>query len=84
LIVIVPDPPRNVKIIEMGMTYIKLQWDIPWIFNGALKMFVINIDEISNVDRNKCCAYSDPIEIPFNEEVPSYNYTVINLIFITF
>ncbi|XP_050064102.1 uncharacterized protein LOC114127525 [Aphis gossypii] len=74
-----PDPPRNVKIIEMGMTYIKLQWDIPWIFNGALKMFAINIDEISNVDRNKCCAYSDPIQIPFNEEVPSYNYTLTGL-----
>jgi hypothetical protein len=78
---VAPDPPRNVKIIDIGITYIILQWDIPWIFNGTLKMFTINTEETSNVYIGKCCVYIEPIEVTFDEEVPSYNYTVINSVF---
>lgn len=74
-----PDPPSNVQIIDIGKTTITLQWDIPWIFNGVLKMFVINIEEISKVDISQCCVNIQPIEIPFEEEVPSYNYTLTGL-----
>ncbi|XP_060847647.1 uncharacterized protein LOC132927184 [Rhopalosiphum padi] len=74
-----PDPPRNVKIIDIGITYIRLQWDIPWIFNGTLKMFTINTEETANVYIGKCCVYIEPIEVSFDEEVPSYNYTLTGL-----
>ncbi|KAL5238474.1 hypothetical protein ACI65C_005884 [Semiaphis heraclei] len=74
-----PDPPRNTKIIDVGRTSISVQWDIPWIFNGALEMFVINIEETSNVDMSQCCVNIKATEIPFDEEVPSYNYTLTGL-----
>jgi len=53
-----------------------LKWDIPWIFNGALDMYIINVEEMSDMN-----LYSSmrAIEIAIYEEVPSYNYTVINL-----
>jgi len=70
-----------VKVIDIGKTYITLQWDIPWVFNSVLKMFVINIEEISQVDMSQCCVNIKPTEIPFDEELPSYNYTVINSLF---
>lgn len=55
-----------------------IQWDIPWIFNGVLKTFIINIEEIASVDMSKCCVSARSIEIEINEELPSYNYTVIS------
>ncbi|CAI6356794.1 unnamed protein product [Macrosiphum euphorbiae] len=75
----IPDPPSNVKIIDIGKTYFTLQWDIPWVFNSVLKMFVINIEEISKVDMSQCCVNIMPTEIAFDEELPSYNYTLTGL-----
>lgn len=71
-----PESPSNIKITETGKNYLTLQWDIPWMFNGALNGFVINVEEISATDMSKCCSSIVPIEIPFEEEMPSYNYTV--------
>lgn len=65
---------------EINNTNFTLQWDIPWIFNGALKMFSINAEEISALDMNTCCDSITPIEIPFDEELPTYNFTVMHLI----
>ncbi|XP_025196649.1 uncharacterized protein LOC112595599 [Melanaphis sacchari] len=73
-----PDPPSNVRVIGIGKTFINLQWDIPWTFNGTLEMFIINIEEIASLDKT-CCVYLAPIEVPFDEEVPSYNYTLKEL-----
>jgi hypothetical protein len=74
---LVPDSPNNLKITDIGNTFISLQWDIPWIFNGILKMFVINVEEISYANIN---LYSgvQTTEYPISEEVPSFNYTVIH------
>ncbi|KAL4084644.1 hypothetical protein QTP88_027571 [Uroleucon formosanum] len=73
-----PDSPNNLKIIDIGNTFMTLQWDIPWIFNGLLKMYIINVEEISYEDIN---LYSGirTTELPINEELPSYNYTVKDL-----
>ncbi|XP_060850877.1 uncharacterized protein LOC132929506 isoform X2 [Rhopalosiphum padi] len=73
-----PDSPNNLKITDIGNTFISLQWDIPWIFNGILKMFVINVEEISYANIN---LYSgvQTTEYPISEEVPSFNYTLDNL-----
>lgn len=78
--VTVPDPPMNLKTTEISSTSVILQWDIPWIFNGVIKMFNINIEEISSLDMNTCCVSITPIEIPINEELPTYNYTVKKII----
>jgi len=67
----------NLKSTEIGNTTIALQWDVPWIFNGVLKMFIINVEEISSNDMNTCCVNIPPTEIPVNEELPTYNYTVM-------
>lgn len=74
---LVPDSPNNLKIIDIGNTFITLQWDIPWIFNGILKMYIVNVEEISYKDMN---LYSGirTTELPIYEELPSYNYTVIH------
>jgi len=48
-------------------------WDIPWIFNGILDMYIINFEEMSDTNSS-----IRAIEITIYEEVPSYNYTVIN------
>lgn len=76
----VPDSPTNIKTTEIGHTTITVQWDIPWILNGVLKTFIINVEEISSLDVNSCCASIAPIEIPIEEELPTYNYTVIILL----
>jgi len=67
----------NLKTTEISSTTIALQWDVPWIFNGVLKMFIINVEEISSNDMDTCCVGITPIEIPVNEELPTYNHTVI-------
>lgn len=73
---VVPDPPSNIKTNEITNTTINIQWDIPWIFNGVLKTFIINVEEISSVDMNTCCVNATPTEIIINEELPTYNHTV--------
>ncbi|XP_008186132.1 uncharacterized protein LOC100169299 [Acyrthosiphon pisum] len=74
-----PDSPMNFKTTEIGSTTLALQWDAPWIFNGVLKMFIINVEEISSNDMNTCCVSITPTEIPVNEELPTYNYTITGL-----
>uniref|UniRef100_A0A2H8TRV2 Tyrosine-protein kinase receptor Tie-1 n=1 Tax=Melanaphis sacchari TaxID=742174 RepID=A0A2H8TRV2_9HEMI len=73
-----PDSPNNLKITDIGNTFISLQWDIPWIFNGILKMFIINVEEISYADMNLYSGVK-ATEYPIYEEVPSFNYTLKNL-----
>ncbi|XP_060872331.1 uncharacterized protein LOC132946371 [Metopolophium dirhodum] len=74
-----PDSPMNLRTTEIDSTTISLQWDIPWIFNGVLKMFIINVEEISSNDMDTCCVSITPTEIPVNEELPTYNYTITGL-----
>ncbi|XP_016657825.1 uncharacterized protein LOC100161662 isoform X1 [Acyrthosiphon pisum] len=71
-----PDSPNNFKVIDIGKTFMTLKWDIPWIFNGVLDMFIINVEEMSDMN-----LYSSmrAIELAIYEEVPSYNYTLKNL-----
>lgn len=73
----VPDPPNSLKAIEIGHTYITLQWDIPWMFNGELDRFILKLEEMSAIDMETCCYSISPIELTIEEEVPTYNYTVI-------
>lgn len=72
-----PDSPNNLKAIEIRKTNLTLQWDIPWIFNGELKSFILNIEEMSSVDIQTCCEIIAPVEIPFVDEQPFYTYMVI-------
>eukprot|EP00102_Acyrthosiphon_pisum_P025257 XP_016662467.1 PREDICTED: uncharacterized protein LOC100570133 [Acyrthosiphon pisum] len=74
-----PDSPMNLKTTEIGSTTIALQWDVPWIFNGVLKMFIINVEEISSNNMETCCVGITPTEIPVNEELPTYNHTITGL-----
>jgi len=73
----VPDSPNNLKIIDIGNTFMTLQWDIPWIFNGVLKMYIINVEEVPYKDMNLNSGIQTA-ELPIYEELPSYNYTVIH------
>ncbi|XP_029345320.1 neural cell adhesion molecule L1 isoform X2 [Acyrthosiphon pisum] len=68
-----PDSPMNLKTTEIGSTTIALQWDVPWIFNGVLKNFTINVDEISSNNTDSFPRISD---MPVDEELPTYNYTI--------
>jgi len=67
----------NLKMTEIGSTTIALQWDVPWIFNGVLKMFIINVEEIASNNMDTCCVSITPTDIPVNEELPTYNHTVM-------
>jgi len=73
---LVPDSPNNLKYNEIGNTTIGLQWDIPWIFNGELKKFIINLEEVSSIDIDTCCNSIESKDIEFEDELPTYNYTV--------
>ncbi|KAL4085361.1 hypothetical protein QTP88_027220 [Uroleucon formosanum] len=66
-----PDSPLNLRTTEVGSTTIALQWDVPWIFNGVLKMFIINVEEISSNYMDTCCASITPTEIPVYDELPT-------------
>ncbi|CAI6352820.1 unnamed protein product [Macrosiphum euphorbiae] len=72
-----PDSPMNLKTTEIGSATIVLQWDIPWILNGELEMFIIKIEEISSM--GTCCVGITDIRISVNEELPTYNHTITGL-----
>lgn len=65
------------RLLNIGSKHITLEWDIPWIFNGVIKSFIINTEEIFSNDMTKCCDSLPDIEIKITEEIPHYNYTVI-------
>lgn len=79
-----PESPNNITVIENSDTYMTLQWNIPWVFNGVLNEFIINVEEISASDMSMCCTSVKPIEIPVEEEMPTYNYTVTNYLHFKF
>lgn len=72
----VPDPPKNLLIIETHETNVTLQWDIPWIFNGVMKSFTLYVSELKSL-KNETCEEFKPEIIPFKEEQPTYYYTVM-------
>lgn len=66
----VPDPPSNLKVTNTTDTTVTISWDIPWVFNGTLKAFIISAEASENDDKK--------LEvIDLNQEQPTYNYTVI-------
>ncbi|XP_001943393.2 uncharacterized protein LOC100166399 [Acyrthosiphon pisum] len=73
------DKPENLRTTFVGFTHISLEWDIPFIFNGVLKSFIVNTEEISSKDIDKCCDSKPDIEIPITEELPTYNCTINHL-----
>jgi len=68
----------NLKTTKISNTTMSIQWDIPWIFNGELKKFIINVEEIASIDMETCCVSIAPTEISISEEFPTYNHTVIH------
>ncbi|XP_027837642.2 uncharacterized protein LOC114120057 [Aphis gossypii] len=73
------DKPENLRTTNVGPTYVSFEWDIPWIHNGVLKSFIVNIEEISSKDIDKCCESKPDVEIPVTEELPTYNCTINDL-----
>ncbi|KAL4119661.1 hypothetical protein QTP88_012455 [Uroleucon formosanum] len=73
------DKPENFRATDVGSTHISLEWDIPWIFNGVLKSFIVSTEEISSKDIDKCCDSQPDLEIPITEELPTYNCTIKDL-----
>ncbi|XP_050419823.1 uncharacterized protein LOC126832850 [Adelges cooleyi] len=74
-----PDEPKNVKAIQVGTKNVTIEWDIPWMFNGALNSFIINVEEVSSLDVDSCCASFPVMELQVTEELPTYNYTINDL-----
>ncbi|XP_050436297.1 uncharacterized protein LOC126843040 [Adelges cooleyi] len=74
-----PNEPGNLRSSYVGPTNVTLEWDIPWMLNGVLKAFIINIEEISAMDADKCCTSLPTMELQVTEETPFYNYTIANL-----
>ncbi|XP_026822080.1 LOW QUALITY PROTEIN: tenascin-like [Rhopalosiphum maidis] len=65
--------PENLRTTSVGSTYISLEWGIPYILNGVLKSFIVNIKEILS---QKSVLY---VEFPIIEELPTYNCTIYDL-----
>lgn len=72
-----PDSPKNIKVIDIGNTTVTIKWDTPWVFNDILTHFVVTVEEIAALDVKTCCVKIPSFNVPFNEEVSSYNHTVI-------
>ncbi|XP_050420135.1 uncharacterized protein LOC126833056 [Adelges cooleyi] len=73
------DEPGNLRATRVGSNNITLEWDIPWIFNGVLKSFIVNMEEITALDMETCCASLPDVEINVTQEIPTYNCTLTNL-----
>lgn len=73
----VPDTPLNFKPYAVDNTTITLQWDIPWMFNGELDLFVINGEGSSFLEYENTYDSYGSIEILIEKELPTYYYTVI-------
>ncbi|XP_026805156.1 tenascin-like [Rhopalosiphum maidis] len=71
--------PENLRTTSVGSTYISLEWGIPYILNGVLKSFIVNIEEVSSQVIEKCCDRKRDVEIPVTEEHPTYNCTIFDL-----
>lgn len=79
---IVPDSPQNLKMTNTDKTNVTLQWDIPWIFNGELKSFIVYVEELKSMNNTLCCELTVPHEIPYKEELQTYNHLVMILLYI--
>ncbi|XP_050442627.1 tenascin-like [Adelges cooleyi] len=74
-----PDEPGNLKTTHVGAKSVSLEWDIPWMLNGVLRSFIINAEEVSAIDVDSCCVSLPVMELQVTEELPTYNYTIVNL-----
>lgn len=64
--------PENFKLLETTSTTIDVQWDYPFMANGILRSFVLNIEETGHFGSDTCCEIFPLTEIPNAEELRHY------------
>ncbi|GLH01584.1 Protein draper, partial [Gryllus bimaculatus] len=74
-----PDAPASLTIRRSTSTSFEMEWELPNLFNGELRSFLVNIEHIDSFNETECCEYFPVQELPVREESPIYNLEVTGL-----
>lgn len=65
----------------MTSTTVSVQWDYPFVANGIIRSFLLNIEETDQFEVEKCCEVYPLTEIPIIGERKHYVTEVRNYLF---
>ncbi|GLH06453.1 Protein draper [Gryllus bimaculatus] len=75
----VPEAPTSLFVSSRTSDSITLKWGPPDIFNGILRSFLINVEQLDSANSSSCCVYSPLLEVPVKSEDRYYEHKVTDL-----
>lgn len=63
-----PDPPDNIQLLNVTSTSLAIQWEYPRLSNGIIRSFLLNIEEIEQLEQSQCCQQYPVSEILVTSE----------------
>ncbi|KAK7870785.1 hypothetical protein R5R35_005450 [Gryllus longicercus] len=75
----VPEAPTSLFVSSRTSDSVTLKWGPPHIFNGILRSFLINVEQLDSANSSSCCVYSPLLEILVKSEDRYYEHKVTDL-----
>ncbi|GLH06455.1 Protein sidekick [Gryllus bimaculatus] len=75
----VPEAPTSLFASARTSDSVTLEWGPPFVFNGILRSFLINVEQLDSANSSHCCVYSPLQEVPVKSEDGKYQHKVIDL-----
>uniref|UniRef100_A0A8D8UL36 Fibronectin type-III domain-containing protein n=1 Tax=Cacopsylla melanoneura TaxID=428564 RepID=A0A8D8UL36_9HEMI len=75
-----PNAVTDIKVVNISNTNVTVSWRIPFILNGILRKFLIELEHLSSYDDSVCCQPLSTINYQVTEEQEKYTYVLENLL----
>ncbi|KAL1456108.1 hypothetical protein WDU94_000861 [Cyamophila willieti] len=75
----IPEPISDIKVDEISDNYFIVSWRIPYLLNGILRKFLIEVEHISSFDESLCCQTIQPINHVVTEDKETYSHKIENI-----
>uniref|UniRef100_A0A8D8U176 Tyrosine-protein kinase receptor Tie-1 n=1 Tax=Cacopsylla melanoneura TaxID=428564 RepID=A0A8D8U176_9HEMI len=75
-----PDAVTEIEVDAISNMNVTVSWRIPFILNGILRKFLIELEHLSSYDDSVCCQPLSTINYQVTEEQEKYTYVLENLL----
>lgn len=75
----VPSPVSDIQVEDISNKNMTISWRIPFLLNGILRKFIIDVEHLSSFDETSCCQSIVTINHLVNEEQEIYSHVIENI-----
>ncbi|KAL1451937.1 hypothetical protein WDU94_006266 [Cyamophila willieti] len=74
-----PNAVTDIKVVNISNTNVTVSWRIPFLLNGTLRKFLIEVEHLSSLDESVCCQPVAIINLAVTEEQEIYSHVIENI-----